>query len=73
MANDLPPDLLTEIDQRSGDLEGIEELRAAAVRAAAHLRRPVTAYDVLASARDAPERSRFVAALNRLRAQASRP
>jgi hypothetical protein len=73
MANDLPLDLLTEIDQRSGDLEGLEELRAAAARNAARLRRPVTAYDVLASARDPTERSRFVAALNRLRAQGSRP
>jgi hypothetical protein len=68
MANYLPPDLLAEIDQRRGDFEGIEELRAAAARAAAQLRRPVTAYDVLASARDATERSRFVATLNRLRA-----
>jgi len=69
MATELPPDLLTEIDQRSGDLEGIEELRAAAARAAAQLRRPVTAYDVIASSRDAAERSRFVAAVNRLRAR----
>jgi hypothetical protein len=71
MAADLPPDLLTEIDQRRGELDGLEELRAAAARLATQLRRPVTAYDVILSARDATERTRFVVAVNRLRAEAS--
>jgi hypothetical protein len=66
MATNLPRDLIAEID-RVPTTNRLADLRTAAVRLEAELRRPVAAADLLAFACDDDERARLAALINDLR------